>query len=29
MVFDSWFDQYRGVVILVHVVDGRLTPGMR
>jgi GTP-binding protein LepA len=24
LVFDSWFDQYRGVVILVHVVDGRL-----
>ena len=29
MVFDSWFDQYRGVVILVHVVDGRLVPGMK
>jgi GTP-binding protein LepA len=29
MVFDSWFDQYRGVVILVHVVDGRLTPGTK
>ncbi len=29
LVFDSWFDQYRGVVILVHVVDGRLTPGMK
>jgi GTP-binding protein LepA len=29
MVFDSWFDQYRGVVILVHVVDGRLVPGQR
>ena len=27
LVFDSWFDQYRGVVILVHVVDGRLEPG--
>jgi GTP-binding protein LepA len=26
LVFDSWFDQYRGVVILVHVVDGRLEP---
>jgi GTP-binding protein LepA len=24
LVFDSWFDQYRGVVILVHVVDGTL-----
>jgi len=29
MVFDSWFDQYRGVVILVHVVDGSLAPGMK
>jgi GTP-binding protein LepA len=29
LVFDSWFDQYRGVVVLVHVVDGRLTPGKR
>jgi GTP-binding protein LepA len=29
LVFDSWFDQYRGVVILVYVVDGRLAPGMK
>jgi GTP-binding protein LepA len=29
LVFDSWFDQYRGVVILVHVVDGRLEPGQK
>ncbi|MFN8093428.1 MAG: translation elongation factor 4 [Vicinamibacteria bacterium] len=29
LVFDSWFDQYRGVVVLVHVVDGKLEPGMR
>ena len=29
LVFDSWFDQYRGVVILVHVVDGKLEPGMK
>jgi GTP-binding protein LepA len=29
LVFDSWFDQYRGVVVLVHVVDGRLAPGMK
>jgi GTP-binding protein LepA len=26
LVFDSWFDQYKGVVILVHVVDGVLEP---
>ena len=29
LVFDSWFDQYRGVVVLVHVADGRLAPGMK
>jgi GTP-binding protein LepA len=29
LVFDSWFDQYRGVVILVHLVDGRISPGMK
>jgi GTP-binding protein LepA len=29
LVFDSWFDQYRGVIILVHVVDGKLEPKMK
>src|SRR5207247_1021217 len=29
LVFDSWSDQYRGVVVLVHVADGRLAPGMK
>src|SRR6185436_1949936 len=29
LVFDSWFDQYRGVLILVHVVDGTLAPKMK
>jgi GTP-binding protein LepA len=29
LVFDSWFDQYRGVVILVNVVDGSLRRGAR
>jgi GTP-binding protein LepA len=29
LLFDSWFDQYRGVIILVHVVDGKIEPGMK
>jgi GTP-binding protein LepA len=29
LIFDSWFDQYRGVIILVRVVDGRLRVGQK
>src|SRR2546427_485798 len=29
LVFDSWFDAYRGVVILVRVIDGTLRRKMR
>ncbi|MBC7927734.1 MAG: elongation factor 4 [Bryobacteraceae bacterium] len=29
LIFDSWFDPYRGVVILVRVVDGRLRKGQK
>ena len=29
LVFDSWFDPYVGAVMLVRVMDGRLTKGMR
>src|SRR3982750_681679 len=29
LIFDSWFDPYRGVVILVRVVDGRLRMGQK
>lgn len=29
LIFDSWYDNYRGVVILVKVVDGKITPNMK
>ncbi len=29
IVFDSWYDTYRGVVMLVRVFEGTLRPGMR
>jgi GTP-binding protein LepA len=29
LIFDSWFDIYRGAVVLVRVMEGRLTPGTR
>jgi GTP-binding protein LepA len=29
LIFDSWFDAYRGVVILVRVVDGTIRAGTR
>lgn len=27
LIFDSWFDAFRGVVILVRVIDGTIKPG--
>jgi GTP-binding protein LepA len=27
LVFDSWFDAFRGVVVLVRVLDGEINPG--
>jgi GTP-binding protein LepA len=29
LIFDSWFDSFRGAVILVRVMEGRITPHMK
>jgi GTP-binding protein LepA len=29
LVFDSWFDNYQGVIVLVRVVDGAIRPGQK
>jgi GTP-binding protein LepA len=29
LIFDSWYDPYRGVVILTRIIDGVMRPGMK
>ncbi len=29
LIFDSWFDPYQGVVVLVRIVNGQISPGMK
>ncbi|MFQ5991138.1 MAG: translation elongation factor 4 [Nitrospiraceae bacterium] len=29
LVFDSWFDNYQGVIVLTRVIDGAIRPGMK
>jgi len=29
LIFDSWYDAYRGVVIVVRMIDGAIRPGMK
>jgi GTP-binding protein LepA len=29
LIFDSWFDNYQGVIVLTRVVDGQIKPGMK
>lgn len=28
LIFDSWFDNYQGAVVLLRVIDGEITPNM-
>jgi GTP-binding protein LepA len=29
LIFDSWFDSYRGVIVLVRVIDGTIRKGQQ
>jgi len=29
LIFDSWYDPYRGVIVLFRVIDGSIRPGMK
>jgi GTP-binding protein LepA len=29
LIFDSWFDSYRGIIVLVRIIDGTLRKGLK
>ncbi len=29
LIFDSWYDAYRGVIVLIRMIDGVIRPGMK
>jgi GTP-binding protein LepA len=29
LIFDSWFDNYQGVIVLIRIIDGSVRPGMK
>jgi len=29
LIFDSWYDSYRGVIVLFRIIDGAVRPGMK
>jgi len=29
LIFDSWFDNYQGVIVLTRIIDGSVKPGMK
>ncbi|HYO99588.1 MAG TPA: translation elongation factor 4 [Pyrinomonadaceae bacterium] len=29
LIFDSWYDAYRGVIVLFRIIDGSIRPGMK
>ncbi|HXD34127.1 MAG TPA: translation elongation factor 4 [Pyrinomonadaceae bacterium] len=29
LIFDSWYDSYRGVIVLFRIIDGVMRPGMK